>query len=257
MAREKSPFWIAYTIRWVVSYTACHILGAVPVFVNSTLTTDSIIHCLAITNPELTLVDLDMAKVLGPLRHVLRTKKVGDVHAWSPSWATDKLPANVRAGLSYVKDESPSAGAMRAVIEGVGIGLENLNHDSDGTIFFTSGTTGYPKAVLSDQRGALHNTIAGGVAAARSVLRNGGSTDDIVFFPAKQPVVLLAVPMFHVTGCMSWITRGWTQRFKFVFTRRWNLPDVMKLIKDENINVSETRTCPRGGPCVRVHTLTG
>jgi len=207
------------------------------VLVNSTLVTDSIIHCLAITNPVVTLVDLDMAKVLGPLRPLLRSKKVGDVHAWSPSWATDKLPANIRAGLSFINDAAPSAQAMRAIVDGVGLGLENLGPDADGTIFFTSGTTGYPKAVLSDQRAALHNTIAGGVSAARNVLRKGGSVNDIVAFPPKQPIVLLAVPLFHVTGCMSWLTRGWTQRYKFVFTRRWNIPEVIDLIKEHNISV--------------------
>lgn len=41
-----------------------------------------------------------------------------------------------------------------------GKGLENLTPDSDGIIYFTSGTTGFPKAVLSTQRAGLHNYIA-------------------------------------------------------------------------------------------------
>lgn len=194
-------------------------------------------HCLAITNPVIALVDYDMAKALGPLRSILRAKKVGDVYAWSPSWAINKLSANIRSGLSKIYESTPSAEAMAAVIDGIGLGLETLGPESDGTIFFTSGTTGYPKGVLSDQRAALHNTLAGGVSAARNVLRRGGSVKDVVAFPPKQPIVLMAVPFFHVTGCMSWLTRGWTQRYKFIITRRFNIPEIVQLIKDEGITV--------------------
>lgn len=54
----------------------------------------------------------------------------------------------------------PSANVVADIVAGRGSGLETLHTDDDGTIFYTSGTTGYPKAVLSSQRAALHNVVS-------------------------------------------------------------------------------------------------
>lgn len=96
-------------------------------------------------------------------------------------------------------------------------------------MFFTSGTTGLPKGVLSTHRGWLGNAFNIFYAARRRELRNG--TDGaypVSFFtlilsfllapppfgkgpvpaePPKQRVSLVSVPLFHVTGCTSQTVR--------------------------------------------------
>lgn len=71
--------------------------------------------------------------------------------------------------------------------------------EDDCSIFFTSGTTGMPKAVLSTQRMFITNLFTLGVSVRRAALRRGEdmpvpSPDD------PQKVLLLPVPFFHVTG---------------------------------------------------------
>lgn len=74
--------------------------------------------------------------------------------------------------------------------------------EDDATIFFTSGTTGLPKGVLSTQRQFLTNFFNSLIAKFRAVLRNGDS------LPTPKPedmqkATLISVPLFHVTGCTS------------------------------------------------------
>jgi len=49
--------------------------------------------------------------------------------------------------------------------------------------------------------------------------------------------ILLAIPMFHVTGCLSWLLRFFRTGSKAVFMRRWNVADAIKLIQDEDIKI--------------------
>lgn len=53
-----------------------------------------------------------------------------------------------------------------------GVGIKDIHPDSDSTIFYTSGTTGYPKAVLSSQRASLHNVISSQIREQLAVWMN-------------------------------------------------------------------------------------
>jgi acyl-CoA synthetase (AMP-forming)/AMP-acid ligase II len=59
--------------------------------------------------------------------------------------------------------ECPNKKGDAKVIESIVSGalLSNFGPESDGMVFFTSGTTSMPKAVLSTQRAGCHNFISG------------------------------------------------------------------------------------------------
>lgn len=129
-------------------------MGAVPVMVNAALTPDAMLHSVKITHPVLVLADARSADTLAPLAEKLRAAGVGEVYSYHPnSHLKHAVPV-----LDFVS----LVGQNKEEVERVkrGEGLDGLNADSDGTIFFTSGTTGYPKAVLSSQRGGLHNFLS-------------------------------------------------------------------------------------------------
>ncbi len=199
---------------------------------NATLTADTQLHCLGLTKPKLTLVDQHCGLILGPLAPELKARGVGPVYCYD---GTKHLPANVQAGLI---DLVPVANPSTVLSVQAGQGLGNLGPESDGIIFFTSGTTSKPKGVICTQRQCLHHIVAGSIPGARAILRAGGSVADAFAAhtpPEAQGVMLLAVPLFHVTGCLGWMVRAWVMGFKIVFMRRWNVDDAVKLCIDEKI----------------------
>lgn len=53
--------------------------------------------------------------------------------------------------------------------------------------------------------------------------------------PPEQGVMLIAVPLFHVTGLLGWMARAFLVGFKIVFMRRWSVPDAVNLVVQEKI----------------------
>lgn len=107
-----------------------------------------------------------------------------------------------------------------------------LDPDDDATIFYTSGTTGKPKGAIGSHRNATSVAFAGGFSPARTLLRRGEP------LPTPEPdapqkSVLLAVPFFHVTGCMSVLNAALHGGSKIVLMRRWDPLRAMELIERE------------------------
>lgn len=73
-------------------------------------------------------------------------------------YASSSLRAEQQT-LTYADLGVPQA-EIDAVFRGDGI-VDKITPDSDASIFFTSGTTGYPKAALASQRANMHNFTSG------------------------------------------------------------------------------------------------
>lgn len=115
-------------------------------------------------------------------------------------------------------------------------------------------TSGPPKAVLSTQRMALANIFSGMVGESSSCSMSGCYLADIVA-PARaclraglpvpplptakdpQKIVLLAIPLFHVTGCLSWLLRAFYGGSKLVMLRKWDTRDAVRAIEKEGVTV--------------------
>lgn len=52
-----------------------------------------------------------------------------------------------------------------------------------------------------------------------------------------QRNVFLAIPLFHVTGCLSWLMRAFFAGSKMVLMRRWDVNEAARLIMSENVIV--------------------
>jgi acyl-CoA synthetase (AMP-forming)/AMP-acid ligase II len=51
------------------------------------------------------------------------------------------------------------------------------------------------------------------------------------------PVKLLAIPLFHATGCYGQMVRGINDGSKVVLMRRWDIPDAVKLMVEHKVNI--------------------
>ena len=77
-----------------------------------------------------------------------------------------------------------------------------VDPDADACIFYTSGTTGFPKGAQLTHRGCVHNLMnmgfSGQVQALATARGTGVPIDPTVAPPI--PVALITTPLFHVTA---------------------------------------------------------
>jgi len=111
-----------------------------------------------------------------------------------------------------------------------------LDPDDDATIFYTSGTTGSPKGALGTHRNITTGIMTAACVSARAFLRRGETPPD----PARLPqrVSLLAVPMFHVTGCNASLVPAVNTGGKLVLMRKWDAEKALQLIEREKVTLA-------------------
>jgi len=112
-----------------------------------------------------------------------------------------------------------------------------IEPDDDATIFYTSGTTGKPKGALGTHRNLCANVGTAAFVLSRDLLRRG----EAALTPSPndpQKVVLIVVPLFHVTGCGAAMIPSVFFGSKLVFMRKWDAEKAMQLIERERITAA-------------------
>ncbi len=111
-----------------------------------------------------------------------------------------------------------------------------IDPDSDACIFYTSGTTGFPKGAQLTHRGCVANLMNmqyAGASAALSMQRATGLEP-----PATPPVpvTLITTPLFHVTAnnCGAYAATAVGGTLVLMF--RWDAGEALRLIERERIS---------------------
>jgi long-chain acyl-CoA synthetase len=116
----------------------------------------------------------------------------------------------------------------------------SLDTNDNATIFYTSGSTGFPKGVLSTHRNilatlfswALVTTVKKEVETAENDAELISTTDGL---PVNQSAILHCVPLFHVTGSHSGFLMSIIAGRKMVMMTKWDPGAALQLIQDEKI----------------------
>jgi long-chain acyl-CoA synthetase len=106
--------------------------------------------------------------------------------------------------------------------------------EDEATIFYTSGTTGFPKGVLGTHRNICTNLMSLGFVAVRGTLRTQRPEPDRPT-PSVRSVSLLSVPFFHATGCHSVLVANLAAGNELVLMRRWDAGRALELIEQERV----------------------
>ncbi|KAF9262994.1 acetyl-CoA synthetase-like protein [Marasmius fiardii PR-910] len=209
--------------EYMVAFWACHLIGAVSVLLNAWLPQDGLVFCIARTQTKLLILDPERADVLASaVKDLFKngTKAILVLESGKKTWSN---MSNWDETLEWHK--SDGSGILREDVK--------ILPEDNATIFFTSGTTGRPKGVLSTQRQFLTNILNVGIAPMRDTLRRG---EDIVPpEPGPQKGILISVPLFHVTGLSSHSMLAAFVGYKIVLMRRWSAREVDRLINAENV----------------------
>jgi long-chain acyl-CoA synthetase len=204
--------------EWMLIYWAGVSIGVAVVGMNAWWTAVEMAYGLKDSAPKVVFADGE------------RIDRIGE----QPEMLGEALLVAVRA------DNAPAGAVAFADVLARGGALPELAIDpeADACIFYTSGTTGFPKGAQLTHRGCVNNLMnmmfAGQVTALATQRATGVIPDPEA--PVPIPVTLVTTPLFHVTAnnCGAYATTA--AGGKMVLMYRWDAGEALKLIERERVS---------------------
>ncbi len=129
-------------------------------------------------------------------------------------------PASLHTFVSTCTSKTPSA--------------VDLDGDDLALIMYTSGTSGKPKGAVSTHRAvsqALFNMECAAIAAAMT----NGELIGAMLERGFEPTSLLAVPLFHVSGCHAQFLANLRGGRRIVMMYKWDVDRALRYIEEERV----------------------
>ena len=215
---DRVAICMANNPEYIISFMAVTSMGAVCVLLNSWWVPDEITYGLE--NSEATILIADEKRHMG-LDKFTDLKKIivrpsNNLH--------DYQNFNDFIGSQSDSFEEPS-----------------LDTHDNATIFYTSGSTGFPKGVLSTHRNILSTLFSWAlVTTLKREVENSENNLDSEFTDnsnlKQQSGILHCVPLFHVTGSHSGFLMSIIAGRKMVMMSKWDPGVALQLIQDEKIS---------------------
>ena len=213
--------------EWALAYWATLKIGAAVVGMNAWWTGAEMEFGLADSAPKALIVDEERLKRVEPELEGLR--KNSSLHVIGVR-VQGELPENSIHWEDAIEKASdlPSAPEI------------DISPEDDVCIFYTSGTTGRPKGAALTHRGAVSNllnlgfwnamTVTAGMKAVAAGETPAGADKQA---GESNPGSVLAVPLFHVTGCNCCLHPVTAQGGRLILMYRWDAGVALELIEKE------------------------
>ena len=202
--------------EWMLIYWACVAMGVAVVGVNAWWVTEEMAFAFADSAPKVMFCDAE------------RLARVAE----RPAMASGMTMVAVRA------EPAPGAVAWSEVLAHPGALPDvAIDPDADACIFYTSGTTGFPKGAQLTHRGCIHNLFSMMFSAQVQALATARATGLAVdpTAPPPIPVALLTTPLFHVTANNCGAYAVTAAGGKMVLMYRWDAGEALRLIEQEKV----------------------
>jgi long-chain acyl-CoA synthetase len=218
--------------EWIIAFTAITAIGAIAVAMNAHWRPDEIAFALKDSGAKVLFADRERLERLALITEPL-----------------DLVVIGVRAGdhPGAANYDQILAAAGEALIPDVAIDPDDL-----AIMLYTSGSTGNPKGVPSTHRNVLSALLSWELDVAAGVLMSGAPA----VTPPEQPGVLLAIPLFHVTGSHAVYLASYRAQRRVVSMYKWDPAKAAELIERERIT-SLVAPSAVTGDLVRVARETG
>jgi long-chain acyl-CoA synthetase len=216
--------------EWITAYWAIVSVGAAVVGMNAWWTSTEMEYGLSDSTPKVLIADHERVERVLPIidairsRHplqVLAVRSSGDLLSHADRWEDvvrrDTAPA-----------ELPAAA---------------IDTDDDACIFYTSGTTGFPKGAQLTHRGSVANIfnvgfmqLAAAMADAKAMAAGDLAAPETPPEPPPARTILLATtPLFHVTAHNCGVQPTTMAGGCVVLMRKWEAGRALELIEREQI----------------------
>jgi long-chain acyl-CoA synthetase len=200
--------------EWVVSFAAILSVGAISVSLNAWWTEDELDYAIHDSGLSLLIADSE------------RISRAGGI-----CQRAGVLILGVR--LDELQPHGPGVELWNdVVVRGATMPEVALSPETDATILYTSGTTGYPKGAVSTH-GAICQSI---MAFLSSSTINGARRGPSESGAGVLPSFILIVPLFHVTGCIAVMMGCFSWHLKLVMMYRWEPDRALELIERHKVS---------------------
>jgi long-chain acyl-CoA synthetase len=209
--------------EWVVGYWATVSLGAALVGMNAWWTAPEMEYALNDSQPLVLIADderLDRLENIPNAKpmHIITVRSSRVIGADCTTW--DSVMASADPGTL------PEA---------------FIDPDDDATIFYTSGTTGFPKGAQLTHRGSVNNILNLAAMSATTALAEAkaiaaGEMETPKPRDVAYPTSFMApTPLFHVTACNCILHAATVGGAKIVLTYKWDAGRALELIERERV----------------------
>ena len=205
--------------EWMLSYWAVTAIGAVAVGMNAWWVAEEMKYGLSDSTPRALICDRERLERFSEIRDefpdmLVAAVRVDEVPDWARPW-------------SEVLASEPNLPEVA------------IDADDDACIFYTSGTTGFPKGAQLTHRGCCNNlmslmfiNMAQAMAAAAARGEEGANPLD---GGAPPIAAIVATPLFHVTANNCLAQTVTIAGGKLVHMYKWDAGEALRIIEQEKI----------------------
>ncbi len=196
--------------EWCIAYMGAIATGAVVAPLNAWWKADELKYAIEDSGAKIVVVDARRLEYLAPLK--------------------DEL------GLTLILAREEGEGADHRFEDMVERAKEDtpppvdIHPDDDFCIVYTSGSTGHPKGVVLTHRGCISTLMSWAFTASAVKEARGG-----VSLFGDNPGILLAVPLFHVTGSHSIFMLSYMVGRRVAMIYRWDPKHAGEIINREKL----------------------